>query len=304
MTLLAQSCNVLLLSLTVLRDTSEPRAVIAVLVMQIAATVAGYALRRHRLDDTAREQRLRLRTTQERIAILERNMRLARRLHDDLTNNLASIGMLCEAHLLSCSDPDERLLLTSIRDKTRESVSCAHEVIDTLRGKPTGSRLLYETGRVGQTIRGLVEARQAELRRHGFEGSASVTIDPDAVLPMAVADEIVSLLAEVYSNIRAHASPTDGGFSLELAVSDDGIRLVQMNMCRPDDRTVSGRGLQLHRHIIATLGGTLSTSLEDDVWTLKAHIPKAFPASVNAKRQAKAFILAPRSECSSKSWSQ
>lgn len=36
MTLLAQSCNVLLLSLTVLRDTSEPRAVIAVLVMQIA----------------------------------------------------------------------------------------------------------------------------------------------------------------------------------------------------------------------------------------------------------------------------
>ena len=135
MTLLAQSCNVLLLSLTVLRDTSEPRAVIAVLVMQIAATVAGYALRRHRLDDTAREQRLRLRTTQERIAILERNMRLARRLHDDLTNNLASIGMLCEAHLLSCSDPDERLLLTSIRDKTRESVSCAHEVIDILRGQ-------------------------------------------------------------------------------------------------------------------------------------------------------------------------
>ena len=28
--------------------------------------------------------------------------------------------------------------------------------------------------------------------------------------------------------------------------------------------------------------------------------PKAFPASVNTKRQAKAFILAPRSECSSK----
>lgn len=50
-----------------------------------------------------------------------------------------------------------------------------------------------------------------------------------------------------------------------------------MNMCRPDDRTVSGRGLQLHRHIIATLGGTLSTSLEDDVWTLKAHIPKHSP---------------------------
>ena len=278
MTLLAQSCNVLLLSLTVLRDTSEPRAVIAVLVMQIAATVAGYALRRHRLDDTAREQRLRLRTTQERIAILERNMRLARRLHDDLTNNLASIGMLCEAHLLSCSDPDERLLLTSIRDKTRESVSCAHEVIDILRGQ-TGPDPASCTrpGGWGQTIRGLVEARQAELRRHGFEGSASVTIDPDAVLPMAVADEIVSLLAEVYSNIRAHASPTDGGFSLELAVSDDGIRLVQMNMCRPDDRTVSGRGLQLHRHIIATLGGTLSTSLEDDVWTLKAHIPKHSP---------------------------
>ena len=278
MTLLAQSCNVLLLSLTVLRDTSEPRAVIAVLVMQIAATVAGYALRRHRLDDTAREQRLRLRTTQERIAILERNMRLARRLHDDLTNNLASIGMLCEAHLLSCSDPDERLLLTSIRDKTRESVSCAHEVIDILRGQ-TGPDPASRTrpGGWGQTIRGLVEARQAELRRHGFEGSASVTIDPDAVLPMAVADEIVSLLAEVYSNIRAHASPTDGGFSLELAVSDDGIRLVQMNMCRPDDRTVSGRGLQLHRHIIATLGGTLSTSLEDDVWTLKAHIPKHSP---------------------------
>lgn len=278
MTLLAQSCNVLLLSLTVLRDTSEPRAVIAVLVMQIAATVAGYALRRHRLDDTAREQRLRLRTTQERIAILERNMRLARRLHDDLTNNLASIGMLCEAHLLSCSDPDERLLLTSIRDKTRESVSCAHEVIDILRGQ-TGPDPASRTrpGGWGQTIRGLVEARQAELRRHGFEGSASVTIDPDAVLPMAVVDEIVSLLAEVYSNIRAHASPTDGGFSLELAVSDDGIRLVQMNMCRPDDRTVSGRGLQLHRHIIATLGGTLTTSLEDDVWTLKAHIPKHSP---------------------------
>lgn len=278
MTLLAQSCNVLLLSLTILRDTSEPRAVIAVLVMQIAATVAGYALRRHRLDDTAREQRLRLRTTQERIAILERNMRLARRLHDDLTNNLASIGMLCEAHLLSCSDPDERLLLTSIRDKTRESVSCAHEVIDILRGQ-TGPDPASCTrpGGWGQTIRGLVEARQAELRRHGFEGSASVTIDPDAVFPMAVADEIVSLLAEVYSNIRAHASPTDGGFSLELAVSDDGIRLVQMNMCRPDDRTVSGRGLQLHRHIIATLGGTLSTSLEDDVWTLKAHIPKHSP---------------------------
>ena len=32
--------------------------------------------------------------------------------------------------------------------------------------------------------------------------------------------------------------------------------------------------------------------------------PETFPASVNAKRQAKAFILAPRSECSSKGWSQ
>ena len=109
-------------------------------------------------------------------------MRLARRLHDDLTNNLASIGMLCEAHLLSCSDPDERLLLTSIRDKTRESVSCAHEVIDILRGR-TGPDPASRTrpGGWGQTIRGLVEARQAELRV--FQHPGPCLADRRGILP-------------------------------------------------------------------------------------------------------------------------
>lgn len=96
---------------------------------------------------------------------------------------------------------------------------------------------------------------------------------------MAVADDRLAARRGVFQH-PAHAL-ADG--DSPWLVSDDGIRLVQMNMCRPDDRTYQDVACS-STVIIATLGGTLSTSLEDDVWTLKAHIPKH---SRNTKRQAR-----------------
>lgn len=131
-----------------------------------------------------------------------------------------------------------------------------------------------------------VRKEAAELNYLGFAGS--VNIDqaslPSSVSP-AVCDEAVRLVREICANVRRHGS-TDGDWSLSIRggnLSGDigtgasvwAIVIVGMNTIDGDRPIVgkSGRGLKLHRQTLARLGGSLTTSSNNGIWTIRAVIP-------------------------------
>lgn len=279
MSLLAQSCNIMIMAFTVFHGTGSPRAVVATMLLQMASGIGGYALRVHRFDIAKREERLHTEIDRERSDKLNRDIRLASRLHDDLTNNLSAAAMLCEARILSNGDPDERRFLHDIQDRIQESITCAHNVIDVLRD---GTATVEERHAPmptswEQVLHELIADETSELDRHGFHGNTSIHIDSLVDPGPDVSEEITALLTEVYSNIRKHARPQEGSYSVELTVTHDNITLVQLSTRRTGDRTTSGRGLELHRRIIERLGGNLRTNAEDDTWMMTVDIPLLSP---------------------------
>lgn len=151
-------------------------------------------------------------------------------------------------------------------------------------------------------LENVVRKETEELNDLGFSGSANVD---RASLPSSVDsvvhDEVVRLVREICANVRRHGS-AGGDWSLtirggnlnrrtdrsretdgqadeeERSIADSDRRvLVIVGMNTIDSKRpvigISGRGLKLHKQAILRLGGSLNTSSDDGIWTIRAVIP-------------------------------
>lgn len=278
---------------------------VSVLIVQCVSVSVGYGIRRYRAYGERQRDLLRIRMLSERNEILERDMLVARRLHDILTNDLTYVITVANTRMLD-ADGVERETLERIDGKTREALDCAHAVIDQLRmdgpdahgpAPHAGGRARKETGDIeaaelsepheprtsgSGSLSEFVEARRNELAALGFEGTAGVT--GDGALDRYdsdVREEVRSLLAELFANIRRHCVPGDD-YSLMVDIDERRIRIVQMNTVTLGSRQrgqkiSSGRGLATHRDIIRRLNGTMRTTLEDNTWTIRVRLPYERP---------------------------
>lgn len=164
-----------------------------------------------------------------------------------------------------------------VYDEAQDALDKAHFAIDRLRGKPEPlDEVADARGLLQQAVPRIANREKAKLDALGFTGTVDVELAgiPDA-LSAQVRQEVIQLVTEVFANIRRHAS-VDGTYSVSLLFAPDcqALKIVAMNTLSSQSRGgKSGRGLQLHQHIIEQLGGSLETSVDDDVWIVRATIP-------------------------------
>lgn len=164
-----------------------------------------------------------------------------------------------------------------VYDEAQDALDKAHFAIDRLRGKPEPvDEVADARGPLQQALPRIANREKAKLDALGFAGTVDVELAgiPDA-LSAQVRQEVIQLVTEVFANIRRHAS-VDGTYSVSLLFAPDcqALKLVAMNTLSSQSRGGrSGRGLQLHQHIIEQLSGSFETSVDDDVWIVRATIP-------------------------------
>lgn len=164
-----------------------------------------------------------------------------------------------------------------VYDEAQDALDKAHFAIDRLRGKPEPvDEVADARGPLQQAVPRIANREKAKLDALGFAGTVDVELAGiSGTISVRARQEVIQLVTEVFANIRRHAS-VDGTYSVSLLFAPDcqALKIVAMNTLSSQSRgSKSGRGLQLHQHIIEQLGGSLETSVDDDVWIVRATIP-------------------------------
>jgi PAS domain S-box-containing protein len=203
------------------------------------ADQAALALENARLHHRAREA-----------AVLEERARLARNLHDSVTQQLYSLTLLAEGwRRLSAAGrlPDVDQPLAELGEIARQALKEMRLLVYELR-PPDLERL---------GLRAALEMRLAAVeRRAGVE--AHLQVDEFGDLPPAVQEELFRIAVEALNNALKHAGAASvtvvlraAGNRLELEVADDGSGFDPL-------ATTAGLGLETMRERAENLGGELA----------------------------------------------
>jgi signal transduction histidine kinase len=206
------------------------------------ATAAGVAIDNARLHAGVRQMDL----SQDR-------ERIGMDLHDTVIQQLFAIGLSLQATCHLVSDPSAVARIQRSVDDLDETIKRIRSTIFALdsaaRGVGIGlrDRVLLLAGELTPPL-----TRRPQVL---FEGPV------DTSLPIATADELVTTLRELLSNVARHASA--GNVDVHVAVDDDAVTLrVTDDGTGPDWGTaIIGRGLANLAARAERLGGTFSFGL-------------------------------------------
>ncbi|OZG62246.1 Sensor histidine kinase [Bifidobacterium lemurum] len=236
-------------------------AALVTVPIYLIAIVVGYTCKLNREISLAREQNAKKEAElHAQLHIYQRNLRLARNLHDTVANNLS--------YIISIADAQEGPMWRNISTKANESFDTTHEVI----------RLLHDTNAKPAlfqgTIHSLIQQQRAELEQLDIHGYYEVDQFNENILAEEIRHEMAQLIGEIFKNVSKHADTVHKEFLFILRCRPLMVELIQMNTVSPTAHPLSrGHGLALHREIIQALGGSLTTQTEDNTWTLHAVFP-------------------------------
>jgi len=197
---------------------------------------------------TITEQNLRLHEQAERLAVLEERQRIARELHDSVSQVLYGIGLGARTtRALLERDPDQAV------EPVEYILSLAEGGLAEMRA------LILELHPDSLEREGLVSAlsRQAASlqARHGLEVEAVLGEEPE--LPLEVKEGLYRIAQEALNNTVKHAQASRVAIRLEefsdeilLLVQDDGIGF------DPQDRYPGHMGLHTMQERAEKMGGT------------------------------------------------
>jgi signal transduction histidine kinase len=190
----------------------------------------------------------RLRRQAEEMAVVAERQRLARDLHDSVTQSLYSLTLFSRAGREAAADGDTTRLHESL-------TALEHNTLHALREMRL---LLYELRPADLAEEGL--RRALELRLNTVERRAGLRLDAAIAelppLPPAAELDLYHIIVEALNNVVKHAAATQvtlhlaqAGHSLRLLIADDGEGI--------DPRRTGGLGLRNIRERVARLHGEL-----------------------------------------------
>jgi hypothetical protein len=251
--------------------------------MFMFATMTGMALRWRKQRDESREQAMALERRQWELNALQRNTRLASRIHDSASGGLSCIALTAQRQLRRLDSDEEhagqRKDWGFVNNQALGVLKEIHQVIDLMeRSEPLAVPDAATNGPGLQQEKILQTIMQADDKLHGlgFRGTFEIHggLEPD------YSDDALSaatnLLGEIAANISRHLDPEDGEYYCAVTLGRSAIEIMQTNPIRTSRTTAAiahGSGLALHRSILERLGGELNTSAEDGDWVIYAHIP-------------------------------
>ena len=210
----------------------------------------------------------RLRQDAEAMAVLEERQRLARDLHDSVTQSLYSLTLFSRAGREAAEDGDTARLHHSLAELERNTLHALREM----------RLLLYELRPADLEQEGLTRAIQLRLdtveRRVGLQ--LDVHLDELPPLPPSSELELYHIMVEALNNVVNHAAASR--LSVVLARGSGQLRLHIVDDGRGFDPAQSrgGQGLRNIRERVARLNGQLVISSAPGSGTrLEAVIPCA-----------------------------
>jgi two-component system NarL family sensor kinase len=199
-------------------------------------------------------ERARLAEESVRLARLEERTRLARDLHDTLTQGLTAIGLHVDAAMGFVESGEGRAQLERALVVTRSSLEEARRSLRDLRRSPLEARPLGEA----LMALGREMASDTGVRVH-------VQVGADLSLPATVEMELYRIASEALANVRRHAAAkevqvtlTRSGRRVRLAIADDGRGFA--TRARRSVAASPGFGLAGMRERAALIGGRLTIS--------------------------------------------
>src|SRR6266545_886265 len=222
-----------------------------VLSVAYVGAIVRQSRERQRLLEQLQATRAELAAAERHSGMLEERQRLARDIHDTLSQGFASVVLLLEAaeESLATGRPVDHHIAQALRS-ARDNLAESRRVVWALRPRPLAERSLPQaleelTGRLAEET-GL----QAETVLTG-------TARP---LPAQVEEALLRIGQEALANVRKHAAASQVTLTLSylddaatLDVHDDGVGFDQ---AAAEDVT-GGLGLRAMRERAATLGGSL-----------------------------------------------
>ena len=203
------------------------------------AELTGMVLETHELRENA-----------ESMAVLEERQRLARDLHDSVTQSLYSLSWFSRAAREAAADGDTQRLQTSVQALEQNTLHALREM----------RLLLYELRPADLEQEGL--KRAIELRLNAVERRANLKLDVqlDEVAGLAPDQEVelYHIIVEALNNIVKHAAATS--VTVHLTQTADKLQLLVADDGRGFDPTPvkGGMGLNNIRERVARLNGHLT----------------------------------------------
>jgi signal transduction histidine kinase len=209
----------------------------------------------HRLRQNARE-----------VAVLEERQRLARDLHDSVSQSLYSLSLFSRAGREAAEDGDTPRLTYSLTEIERTTLAALREM----------RLLLYELRPADLEQGGLIPALELRLktveRRVGLH--LDVKLDDYSGLPPADEAELYHLIVEAMNNVVKHAAATR--LTLQITQAEGRLYLHIADNGRGFDpaQVTGGMGLNNIRERVSRLNGRLSITSAPEAGTLlEAMIP-------------------------------
>jgi signal transduction histidine kinase len=230
-------------------------------LVSVLAAHAAVVVEHSRLYEASRER-----------SISEERDRLARDLHDALTQRLFSLNLMLEAASAKVgADPDT----------ARASLRQARELVDAALGELRS--LIFELRPPVLEADGLAGSvrKHAELlsRAHGLDMSVAVSGDDAKVAP-DVERHLFRVVQEALSNVVRHASARSAEVELHVSSETDAVRVVVRDDgigFDPDARAIAARrlGLTSMRERVESLGGRFEVaSAPGQGTTVTAEVPR------------------------------
>lgn len=266
---------------------SWPEVVVALLIAIAGAATVGYvstlarvSTERRRLIDQLEASRAAQAAAEHAAGVAAERQRLARDIHDTLTQGFASIVMLLEAAeaLAVQGRPTSRHVGQALR-VARDNLAESRRVVWALRPAELGE------GELDAALRQLAARLEDET---GVRSDTVVTGAPSTLSPDAQTT-LLRVAQEALSNVRrhAHANHVDVTLSylddlVALDVQDDGRGFDVGQLDRPGEQ-LTGLGLSTMRERVHELGGAVAVESSPGAGTTVAVTLPVRPGTAAAR---------------------
>jgi signal transduction histidine kinase/HAMP domain-containing protein len=213
-----------------------------------------------------------LRLEAEEIATLQERQRLARELHDAVSQSIYSLTLFARSGRDALEVGDQAKLLESLEQVETNSLTALKEM----------RLLLYQLRSLALQEGGLFQAIEARFnlveRRSGIQ--ASVGIDESMQLSSQVEQELFRLVSEALNNALKHAGASQVYVTIRLEAEHLVLEVQDNGASFDPDQEYAGMGLQNMHQRATALGGRLEISSHLGQGTcIRVQLPKDYSYS-------------------------